>query len=69
MKTWDDVSKEMQSKGTPISALGYCKIAFDLSAILTRKNTLEEAAMTARFVVGTAQDAADAILQRIEDIK
>ena len=29
MKTWDEVSKEMQSHGTPLTALGYCKIAFD----------------------------------------
>jgi hypothetical protein len=29
MKNWDDVSAEMQSKGTPLSAIGYCKIAFD----------------------------------------
>ena len=29
MKTWDEVSKEMQSHGTPLSALGYCKIAYD----------------------------------------
>jgi hypothetical protein len=29
MKTWDEVSKEMQSNGVPLSCLGYCKIAFD----------------------------------------
>jgi len=31
MKTWDEVSKEMQSNGVPVSAMGYCKIAFDLA--------------------------------------
>lgn len=28
MKTWDEISKEMQSNGTPLSAIGYCRIAF-----------------------------------------
>lgn len=41
---------------------------FNSGIKITRKQTLEEAAMTARFVVSTAQDASDAILQRIEDI-
>lgn len=29
MKNWDDVSAQMQLNGTPLSALGYCRIAFD----------------------------------------
>lgn len=31
MKSWDEVSKEMQLHGVPLSMMGYCKIAFDLS--------------------------------------
>ncbi len=29
---WDEASKVMQSHGTPLPALGYCKIAFDMAA-------------------------------------
>jgi len=29
MKNWDDVSAQMQLNGTPLSVLGYCRIAFD----------------------------------------
>lgn len=29
MKTWEQVSAEMQLNGTPLSALGYCRIASD----------------------------------------
>lgn len=31
MKSWDEVSKEMQSNGVPLSVMGYCKIAFDFA--------------------------------------
>ena len=29
MRNWDDVSAQLQLNGTPLSALGYCKITFD----------------------------------------
>ncbi len=28
---WDEASSFMQKNGTPLSALGYCKIAFDMA--------------------------------------
>ena len=33
MQTWEEVSAELQSNGVPLSAMGYCKIAYDMGKV------------------------------------
>lgn len=66
MKTWDDVSKEMQSHGTPLSALGYCKIAFDarneeVEANYSQITALDNDVKIARDKVTSLTDTLEAV--------
>jgi hypothetical protein len=75
MKNWDEVSAEMQSKGTPLSALGYCKISFDAgqsSVYSTIRKILKDADYQDCFtsdgeIPATIRDAVQ-LAQRAKDI-